>query len=150
MKKSVISKVIYIILIVMLICGGICLFLIPTLYDKFVGSSFPSFKDQTLIYQIAFYTCYIISLGILYELMKLFKNIYKDSPFKKEIEVTLKIIAVLFMSLFIIVSIKSIFIPTVLTFAVMIITFMVSLSFYVLSQVIKSAIAYKSELDLTV
>ena len=150
MKKSIISKITYVIFLIMLICGGICLFLIPTLYDKFVGINMPKFSDQTVYYQIAFYVCYLISLGILYELMNLFKNIYKDSPFKKEIEVILKVVAVLFMILFLIISIKSFFIPTILTFAVMIITFMVSLSFYVLSQVIKSAIAYKNELDLTV
>ncbi len=150
MKKSILSNIIYIILIIMLVIGVICLFLIPTIYNSVIGEVLPKFEEQTIYYKIAFYTCYIISLGILYNLMCLFKKIYKDSPFKKDIEVILKVIATLFMALFLIVSIKSIFIPTMLTFAVMIITFMVSLSFYVLSQVIKSAIAYKSELDLTV
>jgi hypothetical protein len=54
------------------------------------------------------------------------------------------------MALFLIVIIKAIFIPTILSFAVALVCFIASLSFYVLSEVITSAIKYKNEVDLTV
>ena len=80
----------------------------------------------------------------------MFKTIYKETPFKKEVEVKLKIIAVLFELLALIIGVKSIFMPTLLTFAIFIITFMVGLCFYVLAEVFKTAIAYKNEIDYTV
>ena len=58
--------------------------------------------------------------------------------------------AIMFMLLFLIVIIKSIFIPNLLSFVVAIICFIASLSFYVLAEVIKSAIKYKNEVDFTV
>ena len=84
-------------------------------------------------------------------MIKLFNIVYEGSPFKKELENILKIIAVMFMVLFLIVIIKSVFIPNMmLSFAVAIICFIASLSFYVLAEVIKSAIKYKTEVDFTV
>ena len=56
----------------------------------------------------------------------------------------------MFMLLFIIVIIKALFIPTLLSFAVALICFVASLSFYVLAEVIKAAILYKEEIDYTV
>ena len=150
MKKSKIAKVISIVFVLLLIVGTLCLIFIPFLYDYFKGASIESFSSHKLIYKIAFYTCYLIGLFILYKLTTLFNNVYKESPFNKNVETSLKIIAIMFMSLFLIVIIKSIFIPTLLTFIVAIICFVASLSFYCLAEVIKSAIAYKNELDLTV
>ena len=80
----------------------------------------------------------------------LFNMIYKESPFKKEIENSLKMMAIMFMTLFVIIIIKTIFIPTLLSYVVCLLCFLVSLSFYILAEVIKAAINYKNEVDFTV
>ena len=150
MKKSKISKLIEIIFKLMLIGGTICLFILPKLYNLFSIEGTPDFNNQTILYQITFYLCYIICLLIIFFLAKIFNHIYQDSPFTKLIEKTLKIIAILFMSLSLIVFIKTIFIPTIISLAVVLITFIVSLCFYVLSQIFKIAIIHKDELDYTI
>lgn len=147
MKKSQIAQFISVILKIMLILGTACLFFIPRLYNLF---SEVKFLSQTIYYMIAFYLCAILSLGIIYELIKIFDVVYKGSPFKKSIEIGLKKIAILFMVLAIIIIVKIIFIPTIISVAISFITFIVSLSFYVLSQIFKVAIEYKNEIDLMI
>lgn len=149
MPKSKIAKIISILFDIMLITGIICLFFLPRLYNLF-SIKVPKFESQTVLYRVAFYSCYLICISIIFELRIVFTNIYKDTPFKKIIEKTLKIIAILFMILSIIVTIKTIFIPTPLSVAVIIVTFIISLCFYVLSQIFKVAISYKDEIDFTV
>ena len=150
MKKSKIAKIIEILFKIILIGGIICLFFIPKLYDLLKDLGIPSFNSQTIYYKIAFYLCYIICLSIIFILNIIFKNIYQDSPFKKIIESSLKVIAILFMLLSVIVAIKTIYIPTVLSIAVIVVTFIASLCFYALSQIFKIAIEYKNEVDFTV
>ncbi len=150
LKKSKISKVISIILLIILVVGIGSLFFLPYLYDVFKGVNVEVFSKHTLLYQIAFYSCYLICLIILYKLIKLFNIVYKGNPFRTEVSNILKINMILFMALFLIVIIKAIFIPTILSFAVALVCFIASLSFYVLSEVITSAIKYKNEVDLTV
>ena len=150
MKKSTIAKFISIILKITFILGIVSLFFIPKFYNIFPELKEIKFEDQTVFYQVAFYICAIGSLGIISELIKIFDTIYKGSPFKKQIEINLKVIAVLFMLLSLIITVKTIFMPTLLSAVVSFITFMVSLCFYVLSQIFKSAIEYKNEIDLTV
>lgn len=150
MKKSVIAKVISVILVIIFVIGSGCLIFIPKLYDFFKDASVSSFESHMLIYKVAFYASYVICLGVVYKLIKLFNVIYKESPFRKEIEDSLKVMAVMFMILFLIVIIKALFIPTLLSFVVAILCFLISLSFYVLAEVIKAAICYKNEVDFTV
>ena len=150
MPKSKIAKIIEFLFKILLILGIACLFIIPYLYDLLKIFGFTSFNEQTFFYKIMFYLCYIICLGILFILNYLFKNIYKDSPFNKKIVSALKIVALLFMSLSIIVLIKTIYIPTVLSVAVIVVTFITSLCFYTLSQIFKVAIEYKDEIDYTI
>lgn len=150
MKKSKLAKVVYYLLIIMLVGGIVCLFFIPVLYNYYRGARVLSFLHHSLIYVIAFYTCYIIALAIIGILTKLFKTIYEGSPFTIKVEKHLKICALLFIVLTIIIGIKTIFIPTLLSLVVVIVTLLAGLSFYVLASVIKAAIAYKSELDYTV
>lgn len=150
MERSKISKVISIILGIMLIGGLVCLFGLSNLYDYFRGSDVIEFGKHSIFYQGAFYLCYIVSLLIIFEVNRVFSSVYKEGPFKKCIERSLKVIAVLFMVLSVIVFVKCIFIPTLLSMAVTLITFIASLSFYVLSQVIKASIVYKEEVDYTV
>ncbi len=150
MKKSIIAKILSIILLIILFVGLISLFFIPNFYDIFKDKSIDSFASHSLIYKLSFYTCYIICLFIVYRLIMLFNLIYEKSPFRKEIEKSLKIMAVMFMIVAIIVFIKSLFIPTLLSFVVSLLCFLISLSFYLLAEVIKVAIHYKNEVDLTV
>jgi len=147
MKKSVIAKLISILLIAMLVVGSGCLFFLPKLYNYFKDPSVVLFQNQTLFYKVAFFTCYIICLVIVFLLIRLFQRIYKGTPFKVEIEQLLKMMAVLFMILFVIVLIKTLFIPTLLSMVVFLLCFLISLSFYVLAEVIKAAIYYKEEVD---
>ena len=147
MKKSLITKIVSVLLKIMLGIGGISLIFIPNIYDLLSNYSF---HIQTIFYKIGFYSCAIISLLIIFGMIRIIDNIYKGSSFKKEMEIILKIIAVLFMLLAIIVAIKIIFIPTIISIAIAVVTFIVSLCFYVLSQVFKTAIEYKDEIDYTV
>lgn len=150
MQKSKIAQFIYVLFIVVFVLGILCLPFIPKLYDIFKTNDVNTFSNHTLLYKAAFYSCYIICLAIIYKLIILFNKIYKESPFNKIVELSLKTIAVLFMTLFLIVIIKALFIPTLLSFAVSFVCFIASLSFYVLAEVIKSAIEYKNEIDYTV
>ena len=150
MKKSVIAKIISVILIIILVLGIIGMVFLPLLYDLFKDASVKAFDAHSMLYRLAFYLCYVICLFIVYKLIGLFNVIYKKSTFRKEIENNLKVMAVMFMVLFLIVIIKSVFIPTLLSFVVAILCFLVSLSFYLLAEVIKAAISYKNEVDLTV
>ena len=149
MKKSIISKIISIIFIIMLICGIGCLFFIPRLYDL-SGASNISFLNQPLYYKILFYMCYIISFTVIFILSKIFSFIYDKNPFQNNIEKYIKILAILFMILAILVGIKTIFMPTVLSIVVIVLTFIISLCFYVVAEVFKVAINYKEEIDYTV
>ncbi len=150
MKKSFLAKLISIIFIIILISGIISLPFIPKLYNILKDSNVTSFGTQHITYQIAFYICFIISLIIIYKLNGVFSDIYKGSPFKKKVENSLKVTAILFMLLALIVIIKAIFIPTLLSFVAGFICLIASLSFYVLAEVIKKAIEYKDEIDYTV
>lgn len=150
MKKSIISKLIVVILKLLFIFGIISLLFIPKIYNLFPEFKGITFESQTILYQIAFYIGAIVCLTVIYVLIRIFNNIYKESPFKKEIEISLKIIAILFMILSLIITIKIIFIPTLLSIVVAFITFIVSLCFYELSQIFKVAIEYKNEVDLMV
>ncbi len=149
MEKSKISIIVYYLFYLILIIGLIGSIFLPTLYDMFSGIP-TKFIEHTLIYRIAFYTCYFIALFIVWMLIKIFKDLYKDTPFKKEVENKLKIIAISFEILALIVIAKFVFIPTILTIAVSLISFIVGLCFYTLSQVFKIAITYKDEIDFTV
>ena len=133
-----------------LVSGIGAMLFIPILYDTFKGVEVAIFSEHSILYKIAFYLCYIICLIVVYALIKLFNIVYKDNPFKIEVANILKINMILFMLLFFIVIIKALFIPTILSFAVALICFVASLSFYVLKEVIISAIQYKKEVDLTV
>lgn len=150
MKKSFIARIISIVLVIILAIGTVCLFFIPRLYDLFKDTVVAGFNAHSMLYRFAFLTCYILCLIVVYKLITLFNMVYKGSPFKKEIENSLKFMAVIFMILFLIVIIKAIFIPTFLSFCVSILCFLISLSFYCLAEVIKAAIKYKDEVDLTV
>ena len=97
-----------------------------------------------------FYVCYIVCLCIIFTLNYIFKKIYISSPFNKKIEKSLKIIAVLFMLLSLILLIKTVFIPTIFSIGVVIVSFVTSLCFYTLSQIFKVAIEYKNEVDYMV
>lgn len=150
MKKNFLAKLISIIFILILIIGIICLPFIPKLYDLLKNPYVEIFKNHHIIYQLAFYSCFIICLLIVFKLNEVFSNVYQNSPFNKKVENALKVTANLFFLLFLIVIGKSLFIPTLLSFAVAFICLIASLSFYVLKEVIKKAIEYKNEIDYTV
>lgn len=150
MKKSKIAKIVSVIFVVLLIGGIGCLFFIPKFYDFFKEPNVSSFASHSMYYKVAFYSCYIICLIIIYNLTKLFNHVYSSSPFRQEVVSALNISAILFMILAGIVFVKALFIPTLLSFVVALVCFIVSLSFYVLKEVIKAAIIYKNEIDYTV
>lgn len=150
MEKSKIAKVVSVMLKLLLICGIIALPFLAKLYDIFKIEGVLSFSKQHFFYQLGFYNCFIVCLVILFFLIKIFNLVYAGSPFKNELVVYLKVIAVLFMALALIVAIKTIFIPTILSGAVILVTFVCSLSFYVLSSVFKVACFYKQEIDYVV
>ena len=150
MQKSCIAKIIEILFKIILIGGIICLPFVSKIYDLVKVFGISSFSSQMVWYKIVFYICYVICLGIVFTLNYIFKNIYKNSPFNKTTPKSLKIIAVLFMALSIIVLIKTIYMPTILSIGVVVVTFITSLCFYTLSQIFKAAIEYKNEIDFTV
>lgn len=150
MKKSFISKIVNIILILMFIIGIICTFFIPNLYNLIIKEDELLFNDHSLFYRIAFYLCYLVTLSIIGVIIILFRNIYIETPFKQKTINILKLISVLFMILVIIISIKCIFLPTIISICIALICFIVSISFYILSQIFKTAIYYKNEVDYTI
>ena len=150
MPKSKMAKIIEILFKILLAGGIICLPFIPKIYDLLKIFGIGSFSTKTIFYKILFYLCYIICLAILYTLNYIFKTIYQDSPFNKKIVTSLKVIAALFLSLSLIVLIKTIYLPTILSIAVIVVTFITSLCFYTLSQIFKAATEYKTEVDFTV
>lgn len=150
MEKSKIAKVVSVMLNVLLIGGIVALPFLAKLYNIFKMENVLSFSKQHFFYQLGFYSCFVICLVILYFLIKIFNLVYVGSPFKNELVVYLKVIAVLFMTLALIVALKTIFIPTILSVAVILVTFICSLSFYVLSCVFKVACFYKQEIDYVV
>lgn len=147
MEKSKIAKLVTIIFIILIISGLVLLIPLPKIYDLIVGDAIPKFREHTIIYQVAFYLCYLLGIFILYKLYDTFNYLYKVNPFTKKIENNLKIVAVSFMILSTIVLIKGIFIPTPLTFGVVLVCFVVSLCFYLLAEVIKKGIILKDEVD---
>jgi len=120
------------------------------IYDLLRWSGAVGFLERNIFYQVAFYSVYIIGLVINYVLIKILKIVHSESPFREETEKKLKVLAVLFMLIAIIVGVKCIFIPTVLSIALAALSFIASQSFYVLSQLFKMAVAYKHEIDFTV
>lgn len=150
MKKSIISKFVSIILKIIFGLGSISLFFIPYIYN-FIGEyQNITFNDQTILYKIALYISAIIVLYIIFELIRIFGLVYKENPFNKNTEYSLKRIAISLMVLSILTLTKSVFMPTVLSFSIALILFVGSLGVYVLSQVFKTAIEYKNEIDYTV
>lgn len=150
MKKSVIARFLFILLNLMFGVGSIATVFLPKLYDLFSNKGIKAFFDNSIFYQIAFFACYIISLSIIYILIRIMRDVYLETPFKKAMEMNLKMIAILFMLLAVIITVKTIFIPTMLSVAVIAATFIASLSFYVLSQVFKMVNEYKHEVDYTI
>ncbi len=150
MKKSIISKIVSVILKIILAIGTISLLFVPYIYD-FIGKyQNIMFSDQTTLYIIALYVSAIIVLYIIFELIRIFSLVYKENPFNRNIEYSLKRIAISLMVLSLITLVKSIFIPTILSLSIFIVLFVGSLGVYVLSQVFKTAIEYKNEIDYTV
>ncbi len=145
--KNNLSKIIYYLLNIIFIVGIVLIPFIPTIYNIIGTENLKVFKEQTIIYQIALYTCYFISLNIIYLLILLFKHIYKESPFTIYTEKYLKLISLSFISLSIIIFIKIFFIPTIISIALCVITFIVSLCFYTLCEIFKEANNHKKELD---
>ena len=150
MPKSKMAKTIEILFKILLGLGIIGLFIIPYLYDLMEIFGLESFNTKTLLYKILFYICYIICLGIIFMLNYIFKNIYKDSPFNKMIVKALKIISLLFMVLAAIIIVKLIYFPTILSIALIVVSFITGLCFYTLAQIFKVATEYKNEIDYTV
>lgn len=150
MEKSKVAQLVLIIFKLMLCLGTISLFFVPSFYNIFSQIAVAKFNEQTFYYKIVFYLCAVIGLTIVYQLIRIFNDVYKGSPFKKNTVINLKVVAVLFMILAFIILIKIIFIPTVISIAVFLVAFIASLSFYVLSQVFKAAVKYKNEVDYTV
>ena len=148
--QSNLSKVISILLKIIFIGGIILIPFIPTIYNLIGAEYLKDFHEQTIFYRITLFTCYFISLGIIYILNLMFKHIYKDNPFTHYTEKYLKLISILFMILSVIIFIKIFFIPTIISIAICVITFIVSLCFYTLHEIFKIANNNKKELDYTI
>ena len=150
MERSITTKLLLIILTVILCVGIVSTFFVPMLYNLVRGEGVMAFTEQNIFYQIGFYACYFICLTINYVLIRILKTVHSESPFKPETVKKLKVITVLFMLIAIIVGVKCIFIPTILSMAIVVLSFIASQSFYVLSQVFKMAVNFKHEIDFTV
>ena len=148
--QNKLSKMISILLKIIFIVGIILIPFIPTIYNLIGTEHLSEFHNQTMIYKIALYICYLISLGIIYILNLMFKHIYIDNPFTILTEKYLKIISILFMILSLIIFIKIFFVPTIISISICIITFIISLCFYTLNEIFKVANKNKKELDYTI
>ena len=149
MQKNKLSKTISILLKIILVIGIILIPFIPTIFNLIGTENLKEFHEQTIFYKIALFSCYFISLTIIFILIQMFNQVYKD-PFSIITEKYLKIISILFMTLSIIIFIKIFFIPTIISIAICVITFIVSLCFYTLHEIFKVANSNKKELDYTI
>ena len=147
MKNNFLSKIVYYLLIIVFMGGLIGSIFLPNLYNQFSPTLF---KEQPTIYKITFYICYFLSLFIIGLVINIFKIIQNETPFQKKIGQMIKLISLGFMILALIILLKFIFIPTLLTLAIAFICFIVSLCFYSLADVFNVAIAYKNEIDYTI
>lgn len=144
------SKIISVLLKFIFIGGIIIIPFIPTIYNIIGTENLKNFHDQTILYKITLYICYFISLSIIYILNLMFKHIYTNNPFTSITELCLKLISILFMILSIIIFFKILFVPTVISIAICVITFIISLCFYTLYEIFKVANNNKKELDYTI
>ena len=150
MSNFNLTKIISYLLKIIFIIGIILIPFIPTMYNLIGTENLKVFADQTILYQITLYICYLFSLSIIYILILMFSSIDKNGPFIMSTSKYLKIISLFFIILSIIIFIKILFIPTIISIAICVITFIVSLCFYTLSEIFKEAINHKKELDYTI
>ena len=150
MQKNKLANIISILLKAIFIVGIILIPFLPTIYNLIGTEHLKVFEGQTILYKITFFICYFISLTIIYILILMFNHIYEDNPFTSYTEKYLKILSILFMILAVIIFIKILFVPTIISIAICVITFIVSLCFYTLHEIFKVANSNKKELDFTI
>ncbi len=141
MKNNMVVKAINIILYLLFIGGAIVLFFIPEIFDYFELDKHVFFDDHFVLYKMGVYCCYLFCLLIIFILARLFGAIYSENPFSYKVVNYLNSIAILFMIVSFIVIIKITFIPTIISAAIAMVTFIISLCFFTISGIFKNVVS---------
>ena len=102
MSNFNLTKIISYLLKIIFIIGIILIPFIPTIYNLIGTENLKVFADQTILYQITLYICYLFSLSIIFILILMFSSIDKNGPFIMSTSKYLKIISLFFIILSII------------------------------------------------
>lgn len=146
--KNSLSNFIEVCLKIVLVLGIIIYITLPFLLNKYVEFFNPELNYNAVL--VILYTSGIPAIIIVYEFIKIFQTLKKDNPFVLENVKCFKIVSIcsLIISIIYIVGIFFIFsFFEIIAIAIFIIAW---LGTYVLSELLRKAIEYKEENDLTI
>lgn len=146
-KKSL-SNFIEIGLKIIFVVGIIIYLTLPILLNKYV-----EIFNPILNYTVALVVLYISgipALIIIYAFIKMFETLKNDNPFVRENVTYLKIVSVCSLLISIIYIIGMFFIVSIFEIVAIAIFIIAFLGTYVLAELLRRAIEYKEENDLTI
>ena len=146
-KKSL-SNFIEIGLKILFVVGIIIYLTLPILLNKYV-----EIFNPILNYTVALVVLYISgipALIIIYAFIKMFETLKNDNPFVRENVTYLKIVSVCSLLISIIYIIGMFFIVSIFEIVAIAIFIIAFLGTYVLAELLRRAIEYKEENDLTI
>lgn len=146
-KKSL-SNFIEISLKIIFAVGIIIYLALPILLNKYVEMFNPILSYTAAL--VILYISGIPALIIVYAFIKMFETLKNDNPFVRENVTYLKIVSVCSLLISIIYIIGMFFIVSVFEIVAIAIFIIAFLGTYVLAELLKKAIEYKEENDLTI
>ena len=148
--KTNISKITKVILNMMFIVGIVTIITLP-ISLKFYGENIDHTVTEYLLQMIIIFAISgLLSLAIVYELIKMFKTVLKEDCFVKENVVSLNKMSWYSFGISVMMLLQCIFYVTVSALAMAFVFMIAGLFSKVLAQVFDQAISYKLENDLTI
>lgn len=146
-KKSL-SNFIEIGLKIIFVVGIIIYLTLPILLNKYVEIFNPILNYTAAL--VVLYISGIPALIIIYAFIKMFETLKNDNPFVRENVTYLKIVSVCSLLISIIYIIGMFFIVSIFEIVAIAIFIIAFLGTYVLAELLRRAIEYKEENDLTI
>ena len=146
--KNSLSNFIEICLKIIFVLGILIYITLPFLLNMYISLFNPVLNATAAL--IMLYTSGIPALILVYEFIKIFATLKKDNPFVLENVKSLKIISICSLIISIIYIIGMFFIISVFEIIAIAIFIIAWLGTYVLAELLRKAIEYKEENDLTI
>lgn len=146
--KNSLSNFIEICLKIVLVLGIIIYIALPFLLNKYVELFNPTLNYSAVL--VILYTSGIPAIIIVYQFIKIFDSLKKDNPFIQENVKCFKMVSVCSLIISIIYIIGIFFIFSFFEIIAIAIFIIAWLGTYVLSELLRKAIEYKEENDLTI